>query len=184
MEQLGLSHSTARSEGRLKSIFWPTIRHETDVDNIGRQGFWICCIVALGNLVFSLFGGWLIAGLFESVFFFLGGIGVRQRSRVAAVALFISYGLATLVVGFSVLRIVLLALLLANIRGTWLSAKWRPLATEPPPVPLTETIWDKFSSTLPIYVWPAGRWVFYVLAVVEIVVLLAALLIPKSLMLK
>src|SRR5712692_2826067 len=106
MEQLGLSHSTVRSEGRLKSIFWPAIRHEADVDNIGRQGFWICCLVALGNLVFSLFGGWFLAGLFESVFFFLGGIGVRQRSRVAAVVLFISYGLATLVVGFSVLRIV------------------------------------------------------------------------------
>jgi hypothetical protein len=184
MEQLGLSHSTAPSEGRLKSIFWPAIRHETDVDNIGRQGFWICCIVAAGTLIFSLLGGWLIPGLFESVFFFLGGIGVRQRSRVAAVALFISYGLTTLLLGFSVLRIVFLALLGANIRGTWLSATWRPLATEPPPVPLATTILDKFSGTLPIYVWPAGRWVFYVLAVVEILILAAALLIPKSLMLK
>jgi hypothetical protein len=26
----------------------------------------------------------------------------------------------------------------------WTSATWRPLATEPPPVPLTATIWDKF----------------------------------------
>ena len=183
MEQLGLSNSTVRSEGRLKSIFWPSIRHETDVDNIGRQSFSICCIVALADLVLGVLGGWIIAGLFESVFFFLGGIGVRQRSRVAAVALFISYAHGTLL-AFSVLRIAFLALLLANIRGTWLSATWRPLATEPPPVPLTKTIWDKFSGTLPIYVWPAGRWVFYVLAVVEILILLAALVIPKSLMLK
>jgi hypothetical protein len=183
MEQIGLSHST-RTEGRLKSIFWPDIRHETDVDNIGRQGFWICVIVALVNLVVSLLGGWYIAGLFESVFFFLGGIGVRQRSRVAATAVFIAYFLTALLLGFGVIRIILLGLLLTTIRGTWLSATWRPLATEPPPVPLPETIWDKFSGTLPIYVWPAGRWVFYVLAVVETLILVAALLIPKSLMLK
>src|SRR5215468_7035982 len=46
METLGLSESSARSDGRLKSLFWPSIQNGTDVDYLGTQGYWVCMIVA------------------------------------------------------------------------------------------------------------------------------------------
>ncbi|HEV2688810.1 MAG TPA: hypothetical protein VGV35_09655 [Bryobacteraceae bacterium] len=188
MQTLGISDSTPRQENRLKSLFWPSIRHETDVDYVSSQGFWLCFIVAITTLVFETLQGSLFAGLFESLFFFLGGVGVRARSRFAAVTVFVAYLLSGLVLqrstggGFGILRIVALALLLANVRGTWLSASWRREATEPPPVPLNETFWDKLSDRLPIVLWPKTRWLFYVLAVLENVLLMVALFAPRNLM--
>ena len=80
MQTLGLSDSMPKIEGRIKILFWPSIRNEVDVDYVGRQGFWICFGVAVVTLAFNLFTGSILDGIFESVFFFLGGVGVRARS--------------------------------------------------------------------------------------------------------
>lgn len=45
MQTLGLSDSTVRTEGRLKSLFWPSIQTGADVDYLAVQGFWVCTIV-------------------------------------------------------------------------------------------------------------------------------------------
>jgi len=156
-------------------LFWPTIRNEGDFDYITRQGFWICTTVAAVTIVFSAFTGSLVAGVFEGIFFFLAGVGVRERSRMAAIAAFSAYLLGTLVLqrytgtGFGILRITFLALLLANIRGNWLSARWEKdlqIAVVPPR--LNETIGDKIADQLPTFLWPKVRYVFYVLAALEI----------------
>jgi hypothetical protein len=187
MQTLGLSDSTPKTEARFKNLFWPSIRNEVDVDYLGRQGFWVCFIVAAVTLTSNLFTGFFMAVIFESLFFFLAGVGVRSRSRFAAVVVFSAYLLSTLVLqritgnGFGILRIVFLALLLANIRSTWLSAMWRH-ATEPPPLPLGKTILDKLSDRLPLYLWPKTKWVLYVLAVLENAALVIALFQPRHLL--
>ena len=91
MQTLGLSDSTPRQESRLKSLFWPTIQNEGDVDYLTQQGFWICFIVALITLVTEFISGNLLAGSFEFIFYFLSGIGIRERSRFAAVSAFSAY---------------------------------------------------------------------------------------------
>ena len=41
MQTLGLTDSAPRTEGRLKSLFWPSIKTGDDVDYLGTQGFWV-----------------------------------------------------------------------------------------------------------------------------------------------
>ena len=187
MQTLGLSDSTPRSESRLKSLFWPTIRNDVDLETVTTQGFWICTLLAALTLGLSVFTGQPWAGVFEAAFFFLGGLGVRQRSRVAAVSVLGAYLLSALLVqrsggqGFSVVRIIFLALLLANVRGIWLSYRWERSATEPPPVRLAQTLADKLSDQLPVFLWPKIRILFYVLAALELLAGLVVLLAPAGL---
>ena len=42
-----VSGESNRSDGRLKSIFWPTVENAWDVNYLGQQGFWICVIIAV-----------------------------------------------------------------------------------------------------------------------------------------
>jgi hypothetical protein len=184
METLGLSPSAPKPENRLEALFWPEIRNEVDVDHIGRQGFWICLVIGLFSTVITALRGIIWAGLFSLVFFLLGGVGVRQRSRIAAIGVFSAYLLSTVLgmrvthSGPGILGVLFLALLLANVRGTWLSSQWRSRSetTEPPPVPLTETFTDRLTDQLPIYVWPVARWLFYLLMVLQIGSLCVALI--------
>ena len=97
MQILGLSDSTAKPEGsRVKALLWPTIRHEYDADYICQQGFWVCVVIALITFGSSLFTGSVVISLIFAVYYFLGGIGVRQCSRFAAVAVFVNYVLSML----------------------------------------------------------------------------------------
>ncbi|HEY1205782.1 MAG: hypothetical protein ABSH46_12320 [Bryobacteraceae bacterium] len=168
MQTLGLSDSTPRSESRFKSLFWPTIRNDVDLDTVTTQGFWICFLVAVITLVWCILTRQVLVGVFDAVFFFLGGVGVRQRSRVAAVCVFGAYLVGGLVWGFNVVRIIFLALLLANVRGIWLSYRWERSASEPPPPRLTQTLPDRLSDELPVFLWPKVRVLFYVLAALEL----------------
>ena len=179
MQILGLSESTPKPENRAKTLFWPTIRNEMDVDVVTRQGFWICTILAIVFLAAGLFQGNLFVlavECFEALFFALSGIGIRCRSITAAVSVFLVYFLSTFLVGVGVLRLLGNALLLANVRGTWLSARWRDRQTEPPPVPLDETFLERFTDRLPLVLWPNVRVFYYFIAAGEFVFLLVALL--------
>jgi len=169
-------------------LFWPTIRNDGDFDYITRQGFWICCLVAAVAIVSGAFTGSIVGGAFEGLFFFLAGIGVRERSRVAAIAAFSAYLLGALVTqrytgsGFGFVRIIFLALLFANIRGNWLSARWtKDSQAVVVPMRLKLTIGDKFADQLPTFLWPKARFVFYVLAGLEIASLLFLLFRPGAL---
>jgi hypothetical protein len=170
MQILGLSDSTAKPEGsRVKALLWPTIRNEYDADYICQQGFWVCAVIAVVTLGSSLFTGNVVINLIFAVYYFLGGIGVRQSSRFAAIAIFLNYVLSMLAGGFAslgVISIITVGLLLANVRGTWLTARWRAAATEPPPLRLSQTIGDKISNQLPSQVWPLGKWLFYLLSAI------------------
>ena len=167
METLNISDQTPRSESRLKTLFWPTLENDVDVDTVTRQGFWLCVVVGVASLVFSSIVGQLAGGLIEGGFFLLAGMGVRRRSITAAMGALAVYSLSTLIllrVGqFGVVRILMMALLLANVRGIWLTARFRAEETEPPPLPMESTWSERLSDRLPIAVWPWGRGIFYIL---------------------
>lgn len=180
MQTLGLSDSTPRTESRLKSLFWPAIQNDGDLDYVTNQGFWVCFVVAVVTEIFSAFAGHPFVTLLDSGFFFLAGLGMRMRSRAAAILAFSVYLMSGFVLGksgqgFSIVRIIFLALLLANVRGIWLAASWTKSETDPPPVRLNETWRDKLSDQLPQVLWPKTRWVFYILAALEAVGLLLQL---------
>ena len=178
MQILGLSDTTPKPENRFKTLFWPSIRNEVDVDHVTRQGFWICFAVGVMSLIFGAFLGPAVFAVecFESVFYFLSGVGVRMRNVFAAVCVFVAYFASSFLVGMGALRIIAIALLLANVRGTWLSARWRPTQTEPPPVPMNETLADKLADRLPIAIWPWAHPLFYVFAGIEAILLGLALI--------
>jgi len=186
MEILGLSNSTPRTESRWRALLWPTIRDEGDFDYVTTQGFWICFTVAVMSLVLESLADSLVSAALDAAFYFLAALGVRQRSRVAAVTAFSAYLLSALVLqkytggGFGILRIIFLALLFANIRGNWLSARWAvDQSGSYAPMRLNQTLGDRLSDQLPAFLWPKSKYLFYVLAVVEIALLLIALVEPR-----
>jgi hypothetical protein len=90
--------------------------------------------------------------------------GVRRRSKVAALYVFLVYALGTRL-AYSNLRILLCGLLLSNVRAVWLASRWRSSGTvDDSPAPLG----DKLSDLFPVLVWPKTRVVFYVFAPLEI----------------
>jgi len=82
--------------------------------------------------------------------------------------------------GFGIVRIIFLALLFANIRGNWLSARWEEDPLDMAPIRLNQTLGDKLSDQLPALLWPKARFVFYVLAILEIALLLLSLFGPRA----
>src|SRR5579862_7227654 len=186
MQTLGLSDSAPRTESRWQALFWPTIRNEADFDYITCQGFWICTVVAAITFVLNALASSPIMGTFEGLFFFLAGIGVRERDRAAAMAAFSAYLLSAMVMqrytgsGFGIVPIIFLALLFATIRGSWLAAGWEQNLEDAAPVRLNQTFGDKIADQLPKFLWPKARYVFYVLAWLEISLLLVSLLTPRG----
>ena len=177
MQTLGLDPSTPRTEGRLKSLLWPSVANDADVDYLTTQGFWICFLVAAVTLAVSIVSG-LYAGALDAIFFYLGGNGVRQRSRIAAVCVFLVYALGTVDLARvsyaaggsgSIVRFLLCALLLTNMREVWIASQWRSSGVaEETPDPLSETLADTTADRVPGIVWPKTRYLFYAFALLEI----------------
>ncbi len=165
MQTLGLSDSTPRTESRLKSLLWPSIQTGSDVDYLGAQGYWVCAVVAVFSFVFSVISGHAIIGAFVLLFYYLGGVGVRERSRYAAAAVLAMYVADMLASGPGVVRVILAALLLSNLRATWIASRWKPESDEAIlPPRLGETWSDKFVDKLPMWLWPKVRVLYYVLS--------------------
>lgn len=163
METLGLSDSTPRTESRIKALFWPSIETGSDVDYLGAQGYWVCSAVAVLSCIFSVLSGQAIVATLILLFYYLGGVGVRQRSRYAAVVVFVLFLADMLVSGVGVFRVLIGALLLSNVRATWISAEWKPEAEEAVlPPRLSETWGDKFADMLPQWLWPKVRIPYYI----------------------
>jgi hypothetical protein len=162
VQTLDLTDSAPRTEGRLKTLFWPLIQTADDVDYLGTQGFWVCVLVATFSLVLLAFGGHEILGAAVFLLYFLGGVGVREHSRLAATVILISYVADTLAAP-GVIRFIVAALLFSNLRATWIASQWNPESREAVPPPrLAETWWDKLSDTMPAWLWPKIRIPFYV----------------------
>jgi hypothetical protein len=181
METLGLSSSTARTESRLKSLFWPSIQSGSDVDYLGAQGYWVCTIVAILSFLFCLFTGQLIIGTLISLFFYLGGVGVRERSFYAAAAVLLMYFMDTMVSGIGVVRVLIGALLISNLRATWIASRWKAESDEATMPPrLSETFSDKFADQLPPWLWPKVRIPYFVFSAGLLLVISAGLIAIRA----
>jgi hypothetical protein len=184
MQTLGLSGEQKRSDGRLKSIFWPSVENAWDVDSLGRQGFWVCVIVAAFQLGVALFMGspiTIVAGAVSALVFLVGGMGVREASWPAAALIFSIYFVNVL---FSMasgqfpgfLAIIAACILLSNVRGAFLASEWRPAAEdEDRPTRFSETLSDKLADQLPAKAWPVLRFPFFGLAGLVLLLSLAGL---------
>ena len=173
MQTLGLFGESKRSDGMLKSIFWPTVENAWDVDYLGRQGLWICLLIAGFQVVVAAITGnpiVIVSGIAEALVFVVGGLGVRESNWPAAAMVF---GIFLLNLLYSVaqgqppgiLMIIAAGLLLSNFRAAFLASKWRPAAAdEDRPTRFNETLADKLADQLPAKAWPALRIPFFVLA--------------------
>jgi hypothetical protein len=162
MQTLGISDSTPQSENRLRRLFWPSIQSASDVDALGTQGYWVCAIVAAFSLVTSAITGHPIGGVFVLLFYYLGGVGVREHSFYAAVVVLAMF-IADTVLAPSIPKIFLTALLISNVRATWISSNWKPDSPDAAmPMRFDETWGDKFVDKLPRLLWPKVRVAYYI----------------------
>jgi hypothetical protein len=173
MQTLGLADAGERSDGRLKSLFWPSVQSGADVDYLGAQGYWICSLIGVVSFVFSLLQGRPFLAITFLLFFYFGGVGVRQRDPLAAGMVFLFYAVDTVTTvifmvfaspwGMIVFRIFVTALLLSNVRATWIASKWKTDSEEAAlPPRLNETWSDKFADQLPAILWPKARIAYYI----------------------
>lgn len=173
MQTLGVSNPTPQSDSRLKNIFWPTIHSATDVDTLGSQGFWICTIVGVVGFVMSLIGGNPIVGFFLLIYFYLGGVGVRQHNLYSAIVVFIMY-LANALASPGILNVILTAVLLSTLRATFIASFWEADTAEAEmPIRLNETWGDKFSDQWPKWLWPKIQIVYYIYSALFLLLVLA-----------
>lgn len=184
MQTLGLSGESRRSDGRLKSIFWPTVENAWDVDYLGRQGFWICLIIAAFQLVVALATGnpiMIVTGVAAALVFVVGGMGVREGSWPAAALVFAVFFvglLYTMAKGQfpGILAIVAAGILLSNVRAAFLASEWRPLAgDEDRPTRFDDTFGDKLADQLPAKAWPVLQIPFFAIAALILLLSLAGL---------
>ena len=161
MQSLNLSGEEKKSDGRIKSLFWPTVENAWDVDYLGQQGFWICLIIAVISLAFIAISAseipnpaarvvTMILGGVVSFVYFVGGMGVRQASWPAALTVFVLYVLDQLSAGRapSVLSLIIAGVLLSNVRATILAARWKPVSEdEDRPTRFSETFRDKLVTS-------------------------------------
>lgn len=174
MQTLGISDSSSRSEGRLKSLFWPSIDSGVDVEYLAVQGYWICSVVAAFSFAVLFFTRQPVFGMVIFLFFHLGAVGVREHSRFAAAVVFVFYVIDMLASfpvlvgspGMIVMRVIITALLLSNLRATFISAQWQSGSDEAAMPPrLYDTIWDKFANQWPRWIWPKIKIVYYIFAI-------------------
>ncbi len=174
MQTLGISDSTPRSESRLKSLFWPSIESGVDVDYLAVQGYWVCTLVAILSFFLTFMAGQPIWAVAVFLLFHLGGVGVREHSRFAATIVFVYYvismpmSLKLLLASFggTVLRVIITALLLSNLRAAWIAAHWRSGSDEAMlPVRLDDTWMDKLANKWPSWLWPKMRVVYYIFSI-------------------
>ena len=184
MQTLGLAGESRRSDGWLKSIFWPTVENAWDVDYLGQQGFWLCVIVALLQIAAGALSANLLVfliNLVSAIVFALGAMGVREANWPAAAlvfALYFSGILYRLALGGlpGVLSIAVAAVLLSNLRAAYLASDWRPTSEEEDrPTRFAESWRDQLVDQLPAKVWPVLRLPFFALSVAVLLLSLVAL---------
>jgi len=182
MQTLGLSSECKRTDGRFKSIFWPTVENAWDVNYLGQQGFWICLVVGVLQLAGTLVIGtpiFLVFGITTFLIFFIGGMGVREASWPAAAlvfTIFLAGNVNSITIGASpsILGIISAGILLSNVRAAFLASEWRPASPQDDrPTRFNETFTDKLVDQLPARAWPILKVPFFIIASLDLLLILA-----------
>jgi hypothetical protein len=185
MQTLNLSGESRKSDGRFKSLLWPTVDNAWDVDYLGQQGFWICLTIGILSTVLLVIVAFYLprsavrtstlvvaaAVLFVCL---VGGMGVRESSWPAAAMIFTIYAVNLLGSGKvpGVLAIILGAVLLSNVRATFIASRWKPLAEgEDRPTRFNETFRDNLVDQLPPRLWPLLRIPFFIVSTLLLILL-------------
>jgi len=178
MQTLGLSDSTTRTESRLKSLFWPSIQSGADVDYLAVQGFWVCTAVGIMSLAFLALARQPITGILVFLLFHFGGVGVREHNPFAAAMVLTYFVLDTVASGVGVVKIIAIALLVSNLRATWIADRWRPESEEAAlPPRMGETFSDKLSDKWPAFIWPKVKWLYYIFSFALLALAVAGLIV-------
>ena len=186
MQTLGITDKQPEPDNFFRRIFWPS-NHPSNIDVLGQQGFWVCVFVAVLSIVQGFLQQHWIIGIFFGAVYVLGGIGVREYSRAAAVCISVLYlinvaGVAILGRGApGILTLAALGLLLANIRGTWIAARWKhAVAEDDLPTRFNENWRDWLVDIMPPRVWPNGRYAFFSLYAIALLLLVAGLIFSAT----
>jgi len=175
MQTLGLSGESKRTDGRLKSIFWPTVENAWDVNYLGQQGFWICVAVAVLQMAVAALSGNVVAtvtSVLVALVYLIGGMGVREADWPAAAAIFLIFLFSvtyTMCLGRlpGIFQIAAAGVLLSNVRAAFLASEWKPAGEdEDRPTRFNETFADKLVDQLPARVWPKLKIPFFALAAI------------------
>ncbi len=178
MQTLGLSDSTPRTDDRLKSLFWPSVKTSSDADYLGSQGLWVCSAIGVLSFVVLAISGKPFMGLFILVLYYLTGVGVREGSRYAAGWAFVTYFGEMIVTGPHVVKVLVSALLLSNFRAIWIASRWKPESPEYAPPPRWSETWsDKFADVWPTWLWPRLRIPYYILSVAYLLLFVIGLVL-------
>jgi hypothetical protein len=80
--------------------------------------------------------------------------------------------------GIGVLRIIVVALLVSNLRATWIAGSWKPDSEEAVlPPRMGDTFADKFSDKWPAFIWPKVKVLYYIFSFGFLALTVAGLLV-------
>ena len=153
--------------GSLHRIVWPDDVPRQSGD-LGKYGFWLCVAVAAWAMVTWSGEREYSTAALTCLFYVVGGVGVRQHS-VAAAAILLGWHVlgqaSDILLGrhLGVLPTAVTILLAANLRSTWIAAKWAKRAVTP------ESNENKVAAA----VWKIARYPFLVIGSVLVAAALA-----------
>ena len=124
-----------------------------------------------------------ILGVVLFLLFHLGGVGVREHNPFAAAIVLLYYVIDFLTSfvfvlfnspGIGVVKIIVIALLLSNLRATWIAGNWTPDSEEAAlPPRMGDTFFDKLSDKWPAFIWPKVKWLYYIFSFACLVLIVA-----------
>jgi hypothetical protein len=149
----------------------------------------VCTSVGVLSLLSQVMIGQPFSGFVVFFLFYLGGVGVREHNPFAA-AIMLAYCviefLASIVLvfanspGIRVVKIIIIALLLSNLRATWIAAGWKPHSEEAAlPPRFSETFLDKFADTWPAWIWPKVKVFYYIFPFASLALMVAGLIVLR-----
>lgn len=106
-------------------------------------------------------------------------MGVREHNPFAAAITLVYYVVDSLgSPGVGVVRIIITAVLLSNLRATWIADHWKPDSEEAAlPPRLAETFSDKFSDKWPAFIWPKVKIFYYIFSLGFLALIVAGLIV-------
>ena len=145
-----------------KRIFWNALDDVADVHDAARHGYFACLFICASTLLIMVLDGSLLGGLLDIIFYGLAGFGIRQLSRLAAVAAFLFFLLervASLAVGrvgvWGVAGLLIAAILLNAVRAVYAARELRPDGNLDRPLMTPGwPNWMTWLETLPPLLWP------------------------------